>query len=57
VDTISNKGEAKGYDYYNKKICKLAKTSKLCNNPKMYNVLEAISDKNNAPLWIMLGIM
>jgi len=29
----------------------------LCNNKKLYNVLEAIAEKNNAPMWIMLGIM
>lgn len=57
METVIKNGEAKGYDYYNKKICKIAEKSKLCNNPKMYNVLEAIAYKNSAPLWIMLGIM
>jgi len=57
TEVVSNSGEAKGYDYYNKKICKLAPTSKLCNNKPLYEVLESISKKNNAPLRIMLGIM
>lgn len=40
-----------------KKICKKASNSKLCNNRDLFNVLKSIAKNNNAPVWILLGIM
>lgn len=39
------------------KVCKTASNSKLCNNRDLFNVLKSIAKNNNAPVWILLGIM
>jgi hypothetical protein len=39
------------------KICKRAKTSPLCNDRPMYYMIKSKADKENVPIWILLGIM
>ena len=64
MEKVSKKEEAKALisnnytdEQYMQKICDRAKTSQLCNNRDLYNVLKALANKYNAHLWIVLGIM
>ena len=38
-------------------ICDRAKNSKLCNNRDLYNILKALCQKYDVPIWIILWIM
>lgn len=62
VDTVSTPVEAiqrRTYTdaEYMQKICWVSEKSPLCNNYDLYNVLKAIANKYNVPVWLMLWIM
>lgn len=60
VETVSKQVET-NHHYTDQqlmtKVCKTASNSKLCNNWDLFNVLKSIAKNNNAPVWILLGIM